>query len=70
MLEVSYKNNISYYLGNWPPPPGIEYVIDTISIIPMMIVSVIGLIATLFAHNFFTLEIDNKLISKTIVYGY
>ena len=64
-FEVSYKSNISYYLGNWPPPLGIEYVIDTISIIPIMIVSVIGLIATLFAHNFFTLEIDEKLVSKT-----
>ena len=57
-FEVSYKSNISYYLGNWPPPLGIEYVIDTISIIPIMIVSVIGLIATLCAHNFFILEND------------
>ena len=62
-FEVSYKSNISYYLGNWPPPLGIEYVIDRISIIPIMIVSVIGLIATLFAHNFFTLEINEKLVS-------
>ena len=64
-FEVTSKTNISYYLGNWPPPLGIEYVIDTISIIPIMIISVIGLIATLFAHNFFTLEIDKKLVSKT-----
>ena len=64
-FEISNSSNISYYLGNWPPPLGIEYVIDTISIIPIMIVSVIGLIATLFAHNFFMLEIDKNLVSKT-----
>ena len=65
MLEVSNNSNISYYLGNWPPPLGIEYVIDKVSIIPIMIVSVIGLIATLCAHNFFILEIDKNLVSKT-----
>ena len=64
-FEVSNNSNISYYLGNWPPPLGIEYVIDKVSIIPIMIVSVIGLIATLCAHNFFILEIDKNLVSKT-----
>ena len=64
-FEISDKNLISYHLGNWPPPLGIEYIIDKISIIPIMIISVIGLISTLFAHNFFTNEIDETLISKT-----
>ena len=40
-FEISNSSYISYYLGNWPPPLGIEYVIDKISIIPIMIVSVI-----------------------------
>ena len=34
-FEISNSSNISYYLGNWPPPLGIEYVIDKISIIPI-----------------------------------
>ena len=64
-FEVLNHSNISYYLGNWPPPLGIEYVIDKVSIIPIMIVSVIGFIATLYAHSFFILEIDRNLVSKT-----
>ena len=64
-IEISDKNFISYHLGNWPPPLGIEYVIDKVSIIPIFIISIIGLLASSFAHHFFKQEIDKKLISKT-----
>ncbi len=64
-IEVFENNIINYYLGNWPPPLGIEYVIDKVSIIPIFIIAVIGLLASLFAHNFFTTEINDNLISKT-----
>ena len=64
-IEISNKNFISYHLGNWSPPLGIEYVIDKVSIIPIFIISVISLFASSFAHQFFKQEIDKKLISKT-----
>ena len=64
-IEVSEKNLISYHLGNWPPPLGIEYIVDKVSIIPIFIIAVISCLASSFAHNFFTSEIYNNLISKT-----
>ena len=48
-IEVFENNIINYYLGNWPPP--------------IFIIAVISLLASLFAHNFFTTEIDDNLIS-------
>ena len=57
-IEVFENNIINYYLGNWPPPLGIEYVIDKVSIIPIFIIAVISLLASLFAHNFFITEIN------------
>ena len=64
-IEVSEKNLISYHLGNWPPPLGIEYIVDKVSIIPIFIIAVISCLASSFAHNFFTSEVYNNLISKT-----
>jgi multicomponent Na+:H+ antiporter subunit D len=40
--EVQSYSSISYALGNWLPPLGIEYVIDHVSIIPIIIIMVYG----------------------------
>ena len=39
--EVYLHTSISYALGNWIPPMGIEYVIDKVSIVPIIIISLI-----------------------------
>jgi len=63
--EVQNHSLISYALGNWAPPLGIEYVIDHVSIIPLIIISGIGFLATVFAYKIMPSEIDKNSISKT-----
>ena len=64
-FELKNVNLISYHLGNWIPPFGIEYVIDKVSIIPVLIISSIGFVATIFSVKFFENEISIDLIPKT-----
>jgi len=62
--EVYLQTAISYALGNWVPPLGIEYLIDKVSIIPIIIISLISFLATFFASNIMPAEINNSSISK------
>ena len=64
-FELKNTNLISYHLGNWIPPLGIEYVIDSVSIIPVLVISFFSFIATIFSIKFFKNEIDLTLIPKT-----
>tara|TARA_B100000767_G_scaffold153721_1_gene144535 strand:- start:502 stop:1998 length:1497 start_codon:yes stop_codon:yes gene_type:complete len=63
--EVQKYSSISYALGNWLPPLGIEYIIDHVSIIPIIIISGIGFLATLFAFKIMPSELGKSSISKT-----
>ena len=63
--EVQKYSSISYALGNWLPPLGIEYIIDHVSIIPIIIISGIGFLATLFAFKIMPSELSRSSISKT-----
>ena len=51
--EVQIQTYISYALGNWAPPLGIEYLIDKVSIIPIII-------NIMFLVFFFILIVDNE----------
>ena len=62
--EVYLHSSISYALGNWVPPIGIEYLIDKVSIIPIIIISLISFLATFFASKIMPTEINNSSISK------
>ena len=62
--EVYLHSSISYALGNWVPPIGIEYLIDKVSIIPIIIISLISFLATFFASNIMPAEINNSSVSK------
>ena len=62
--EVFLHTAISYALGNWVPPLGIEYLIDKVSIIPIIIISLISFLATFFASKIMPAEINNSSISK------
>ena len=62
--EVYLHSSISYALGNWVPPIGIEYLIDKVSIIPIIIISLISFLATFFASKIMPAEINNSSISK------
>ena len=62
--EIQIHSHISYALGKWMPPIGIEYIIDKVAIIPIIIISGISFIATIFAYKIMPEEIENKSISK------
>jgi multicomponent Na+:H+ antiporter subunit D len=62
--EVYLNTAISYALGNWVPPLGIEYLIDKVSIIPIIIIALISFLATFFASKIMPAEINNSSISK------
>ncbi len=62
--EIQIHSYISYALGKWMPPIGIEYIIDKVAIIPVIIISGISLIATIFAYKIMPEEIEKKSISK------
>ena len=62
--EVQIHSTISYALGNWAPPLGIEYVIDKVSIIPIIIITLIGLLTTIFSSKMMPDEINETSISK------
>ncbi len=50
-LAVSKKGAISYHIGNWPPPWGIEYRIDILSALVLILVSGIGSLVIIFARK-------------------
>lgn len=62
--EVYQYSSISYALGNWIPPLGIEYVIDKVSIIPIIIITLISFLTTFFASKIMPADINNSSISK------
>jgi multicomponent Na+:H+ antiporter subunit D len=62
--EIQIHSHISYALGEWMPPIGIEYIIDKVAIIPVIIISGISFIATIFAYKIMPEEIEKKSISK------
>ena len=62
--EIQIHSHISYALGKWMPPIGIEYIIDKVAIIPVIIISGISFIATIFAYKIMPEEIEKKSISK------
>jgi multicomponent Na+:H+ antiporter subunit D len=49
---------IHYYMGGWPPPWGIEYVIDHLNALMMSIVSFIGLVAAIYSKKSIDKEIE------------
>ena len=50
----------SYALGNWPPPWGIEFIIDSPSTITLLVLTGLALIATIFARVALAREIATR----------
>jgi multicomponent Na+:H+ antiporter subunit D len=48
-LKVADTGTISYAIGNWPPPWGIEYRVDRLNAFMLVLVSLIGAVAMPFA---------------------
>ena len=66
-FQVSEFGKINYFMGGWLPPYGIEYVIDEASSFMIVLISLMGVFATIFAYQSLIKEINEKSQSK--VYG-
>ena len=55
--EVLAAGAISYHLGSWPPPWGIEYRVDELSAFVLVLVSGVGLVTTLYAWRSIAAEL-------------
>ena len=60
LLEVAKTGVISYHLGDWAPPMGIEYRIDLANALVLFLVSGIAAIVFPFAYRSVELEIDER----------
>ena len=60
LTQVMDSGPISYHMGNWAPPFGIEYRVDAINAFVLMIVSGISAIALPYARRSIAHEIDPR----------
>lgn len=59
LWQVLTSGPISYHLGGWAPPWGIEYRVDVLSGFVLLLVSVIGAVTMPYARRSVALEIDD-----------
>jgi multicomponent Na+:H+ antiporter subunit D len=59
LLEVSNSGPISYHLGGWAPPWGIEYRVDLLNAFLLVLISVIGAVTMPFARRSIAHEIES-----------
>ena len=55
---------ISYHLGNWEPPWGIEFVVDSATSLTLVVMSGLAFLATLYARGSLAAEINHKDLGK------
>lgn len=58
LAEVLAKGPISYHMGGWAPPLGIEYRVDTLNAFVLVLVSLVSAILMPFARRSVAFEID------------
>ena len=63
-LEVAASGTLTYQLGGWPPPWGIEYRIDTLASYVLLIVTAMAALVMLFAKESVALEIPEPRIAR------
>ena len=60
LQTVADHGTISYFLGDWAPPLGIEYRVDLANAIVLLLVSGIGALVMPFAYRSIEVEIDQR----------
>ncbi|MEM7620280.1 MAG: monovalent cation/H+ antiporter subunit D family protein [Pseudomonadota bacterium] len=60
LLHVSENGPISYALGGWAPPIGIEYRVDILSAFVLMLISIVGAVSMIYARKSVEKEIDSS----------
>ncbi|OHD65615.1 MAG: hypothetical protein A2176_13290 [Spirochaetes bacterium RBG_13_51_14] len=62
LRTVLLRGVIHYRLGNWDPPWGIEYVIDHLNALMLVIITVISLIVAVYSKKSIQREIPDKIV--------
>ena len=62
LFRVLSQGTVRYYLGGWPPPFGIEYVLDPLAAFMASIITVIGLLALVYARWSVHHEVPEKAL--------
>ncbi len=63
LQRVLIEGRISYWLGGWEPPLGIEYVVDSATIFVLLVVTFISFMGTIYAKKSVDSEIEPHRIS-------
>lgn len=61
MRQVLATGKLTYALGGWMPPIGISYVVDHLNGMMLCVISVIGLLVTIFSYEFVKKEVPQKI---------
>jgi multicomponent Na+:H+ antiporter subunit D len=64
--QVIAAGPIHYHLGNWPPPIGIEYVVDHLNGLVLVVISSVALLAAIASGKSLERELPDRL---TLFYG-
>lgn len=59
-IYVLINGPVRYFFGGWPPPIGIEYLLDPLSSFVSMVINVIALIVITHSHKLVDSEIDGR----------
>jgi multicomponent Na+:H+ antiporter subunit D len=59
-VQTAAGDVISYAIGNWPPPWGIEYRIDAANAFVLLLVSLVGLVIALYSRRSIAAEIPEE----------
>ncbi|RAP33021.1 hypothetical protein DID75_03370 [Candidatus Marinamargulisbacteria bacterium SCGC AG-410-N11] len=60
LLKLDPSSSISYYLGNWMAPFGIEYVVDRFNIMVLFAIICVSLLTTIFAKQVIEKELGDN----------
>jgi len=62
LVRVLQFGDIHYYLGGWPPPFGIEYVLDHFSAMMVVLVTLFGFISGIYSRRSILQEVPDKVV--------
>ena len=67
LAQVNLGGVVSYHLGGWAPPLGIEFRVDHLNVLFLLIITVIGLAAALFSLA--TVEVEIRAAKRALFYA-
>lgn len=61
LFVVLEEGEVHYRLGGWPPPVGIEYIIDHLNALVLLVITFVALVAAVFAKRSVEDELPDKV---------